>query len=150
MRTRLVKITTDDGIVGWGEATLEGKPKSTLGAVEDLSDLLIGKDPLRIEFNWAWTGVLEGNSADAAILATAGRANRNGEPVQGSLADFVVDQALMINSKRVIPAHHDNWLPGFTHAVDVKPIRECFARRASYIDFCEIGYASQFPLFVSD
>lgn len=52
MRTRLVKITTDDGIVGWGEATLEGKPQSTMGAVEDLSDLLIGKDPLRIEFNW--------------------------------------------------------------------------------------------------
>ena len=24
-RMRLVKITTDDGIVGWGEATLENK-----------------------------------------------------------------------------------------------------------------------------
>lgn len=52
MRTRLVKITTDEGVVGWGEATLEGKPQSTIGAIEDLSDLLIGKDALRIEFNW--------------------------------------------------------------------------------------------------
>ena len=27
-RVRLVKITTDTGISGWGETTLEGKPKS--------------------------------------------------------------------------------------------------------------------------
>ena len=33
-RTRLVKITTDTGIVGWGETTLEGKPKSTSFVVE--------------------------------------------------------------------------------------------------------------------
>ena len=46
-RMRLVKITTDDGIVGWGESTLEGKPKSTMAAIEELADYLIGKDPLR-------------------------------------------------------------------------------------------------------
>ena len=51
-RTRLVKITTDNGIAGWGETTLEGKPKSTVVAVEELSDYLIGKDPLRIEHHW--------------------------------------------------------------------------------------------------
>ena len=51
-RMRLVKITTDDGIVGWGETTLEGKPKSTMAAVEELADYLIGKDPLRIEHHW--------------------------------------------------------------------------------------------------
>ena len=51
-RTRLVKITTNDGIVGWGETTLEGKPKSTIAAVEELSDYLIGQNPLRIEHHW--------------------------------------------------------------------------------------------------
>jgi len=51
-RMRLVKITTDNGLVGWGETTLEGKPKSTMGAVEELADYLIGKDPLRIEHHW--------------------------------------------------------------------------------------------------
>lgn len=51
-RMRLVKITTDSGIVGWGESTLEGKPKSTHVAVEELADYLIGKDPLRIEHHW--------------------------------------------------------------------------------------------------
>jgi galactonate dehydratase len=52
VRTRLVKVTTDSGLVGWGETTLEGKPKSTVAAVEELADYLIGKDPLRIEFHW--------------------------------------------------------------------------------------------------
>ena len=51
-RMRLVKITTDNGLVGWGESTLEGKPKSTMAAVEELSDYLIGKDPLPIEHHW--------------------------------------------------------------------------------------------------
>jgi galactonate dehydratase len=51
-RMRLVKITTDDGIEGWGESTLEGKPKSTMAAVEELADYLIGKDPLLIEHHW--------------------------------------------------------------------------------------------------
>ena len=51
-RMRLVRITTDNGLVGWGETTLEGKPKSTIAAVEELADYLIGKDPLRIEHHW--------------------------------------------------------------------------------------------------
>lgn len=51
-RVRLVKITTDSGLVGWGETTLEGKPKSTWAAVEELAEYLIGKDPLRIEHHW--------------------------------------------------------------------------------------------------
>ena len=51
-RMRLVKITTDTGLVGWGESTLEGKPKSTHAAVEELADYFVGKDPLRIEHHW--------------------------------------------------------------------------------------------------
>jgi len=52
VRTRLVKITTDNDLVGWGETTLEGKPKSTVAAVEELAEYLIGKDPLHIERHW--------------------------------------------------------------------------------------------------
>ncbi len=51
-RTRLVKITADNGLAGWGETTLEGKPKSTSAAVEELAEYFIGKDPLRIEHHW--------------------------------------------------------------------------------------------------
>jgi len=51
-RTRLVKITTDNGLVGWGESTLEGRPKGVVGVIEELADYLVGKDPLCIEHHW--------------------------------------------------------------------------------------------------
>ena len=51
-RVRLVKVTTDTGLVGWGETTLEGKPHSVRASVEELAEYLIGKDPLRIEHHW--------------------------------------------------------------------------------------------------
>lgn len=49
----LVKVETDQpGLYGWGEATLEWKTKGVVGSVEDLSVLLIGQDPRRIEHLW--------------------------------------------------------------------------------------------------
>lgn len=51
-RVRLVKITTDADLVGWGETTLEGKPLSTTAAVEELSAYFVGKNPLDIEHHW--------------------------------------------------------------------------------------------------
>ncbi|MBX3069292.1 MAG: galactonate dehydratase [Thermomicrobiales bacterium] len=48
-----VKITTDQpGLVGWGEATLEWHTRGVVGSIEDLSQLLIGEDPSRIEHLW--------------------------------------------------------------------------------------------------
>ena len=51
-RTRLVRVTTDTGIEGWGESTLEGKPTSVPAAIDEFAGYLIGKDPLRIEHHW--------------------------------------------------------------------------------------------------
>ncbi len=48
-----VKVMTDQpGLWGWGEATLEWHTRSVVGAVEDISQLLIGEDPTRIEHLW--------------------------------------------------------------------------------------------------
>jgi galactonate dehydratase len=48
-----VKVETDvPGLYGWGEATLEWKTKGVVGAIEDLSALLIGQDPRRVEHLW--------------------------------------------------------------------------------------------------
>ena len=47
-----VKVETDEGLVGWGEGTLEWKPKGVVGCVEDLSQFLIGEDPRRTEYLW--------------------------------------------------------------------------------------------------
>jgi galactonate dehydratase len=48
-----VKVVTDQpGLIGWGEATLEWHTRSIVGAIEDMSHLLIGEDPTRVEYLW--------------------------------------------------------------------------------------------------
>jgi galactonate dehydratase len=59
----LVQVMTDDGIQGLGEATLEGKERAVQGAIEELSEAVIGLDPTRISGivyelarDWYWRG----------------------------------------------------------------------------------------------
>lgn len=48
-----VKVITDQpGLWGWGEATLEWHTRSVVGAIDDLSQLVVGEDPRRIEHLW--------------------------------------------------------------------------------------------------
>lgn len=47
-----VKVYTDEGIDGVGEATLEYKEKALIGAVEHIKEYLLGKDPRNIEDHW--------------------------------------------------------------------------------------------------
>ncbi|GAA2196280.1 galactonate dehydratase [Sinomonas flava] len=51
-RWLFVRLETDTGIVGWGEATCEGRSETVRTAVDQLSELLLGEDPLRIEDHW--------------------------------------------------------------------------------------------------
>jgi galactonate dehydratase len=45
-----VKVETDqDGLWGWGEASLEWKTRSVVGAVQDFEPMIIGEDPTRVE-----------------------------------------------------------------------------------------------------
>ena len=47
-----VKVYTDEGIDGVGEATLEYKEKALAGAVEHIREYLLGKNPFEIEKHW--------------------------------------------------------------------------------------------------
>jgi galactonate dehydratase len=47
-----VQVRTDEGVDGLGEATLEGKAESIVAAVRDLSRLVVGQDPARIQDLW--------------------------------------------------------------------------------------------------
>jgi L-alanine-DL-glutamate epimerase-like enolase superfamily enzyme len=49
----LVKITAEDGTVGWGEGHAPLGPRATAAVVQDvLAPLLLGQDPLAIEMLW--------------------------------------------------------------------------------------------------
>ena len=51
-RWLFVRIETDSGVVGWGEATCEGRSETVRTAVQQLSEVLVGQDALRIEDHW--------------------------------------------------------------------------------------------------
>ncbi len=94
-----------------------------------------------------WSGILRDLRPDVAILAAAGRGNVDGEPIQGSLAQFVARQVDLLRPRRVLLGHHDDWLPGFSRAIDVKPIREAIARARPGTELVETGYGVPVPLF---
>ncbi|CAM4238986.1 galactonate dehydratase [Paenibacillus alkaliterrae] len=51
-RWLFLKITADDGTVGWGEPVVEGRADTVAAAVQELSEYLIGKEAGNIEDLW--------------------------------------------------------------------------------------------------
>ena len=51
-RWLFVRVESDDGAVGWGEASLEGHAEAVDGAFEAMRDRFIGADPFAIEHIW--------------------------------------------------------------------------------------------------
>ena len=77
-RWLFVRVETDQGIVGWGEPVVEGRAETVRTAVEQLSELIIGRDPRQIEDLWQ--------------LMTRGGFYRGGPILSSAVAG--IDQAL--------------------------------------------------------
>jgi L-ascorbate metabolism protein UlaG (beta-lactamase superfamily) len=117
------------------------------GALVFLFDLPDGR-LLYQDTSGHWSGVLRDLRPDVAILAAAGRGNIDGEPIQGSLAQFVARQADMLRPRRVILSHHDDWLPGFSVPTDTRSIADELARVVPNTELLEIGYLEANAVFV--
>ncbi|RJQ68515.1 galactonate dehydratase [Pseudonocardiaceae bacterium YIM PH 21723] len=71
-RWLFLKVTTDEGITGWGEPIVEGRAETTAAAVRELFEYLEGADPLRIEHHWqtlAKAGFYRGGPVLSSALA---------------------------------------------------------------------------------
>ncbi|MPZ96853.1 MAG: galactonate dehydratase [Propionibacteriales bacterium] len=99
-----VKITTDEGIVGWGEATTEWRTHSVVGALEDFGPIVVGQDPFRIEHLWQtmhrgqfWKGGLVTMSAISGIDQALHdvKAQALGVPIYDLLGGRVRDEIRM-------------------------------------------------------
>lgn len=65
-----MKIETDDGVVGWGEASLEGNSAAVRTVVAQFAEHLVGADPGRIEDHWQVL-TKSGFYRGGAVLASA-------------------------------------------------------------------------------
>lgn len=93
-----------------------------------------------------WSGIFEDLRPDVAVLAAAGRGNVDGEPIQGTLADFMARQAELLQPRRLILGHHDDWLPGFSIPTDVQPISDALNVTAPSVELMELDYVDATPV----
>jgi hypothetical protein len=145
-------------LFGWltslGPEVVDHLRASSQGALGDGGPLLYWFETpqgslLYQDTSGCWTSLLRDLRPDVAILAAAGRGNLDGEPIQGSLAQFVAREVELLRPRRVFLGHHDDWLPGFSKAIDVRPIRQEIARRAPRAELVEMDYLAAFPLFAN-
>jgi len=90
-RWLFLKMTTSDGLVGWGEPVVEGKADTVAAAVHELSGYVVGRNPDQIEDIWQ--------------VLYRGGFYRGGPVLMSAMAG--IDQALWdIKGKRYgLPAH---------------------------------------------
>lgn len=86
-----VRIETADGLVGWGEASLEGYADVVSAAVEQFAEYLVGRDASLIEDHWQ--------------VLTKGQFYRGGPVLASAVAG--VDQALwdLLGKRLGVPVH---------------------------------------------
>lgn len=114
-----IRISTDEGIHGWGEATLEMKERTVAAAVRDLEGFILGEDPTRVDFLWQrmyrhgfWRGGVAILSAisgiEQALWDITGKAY--GQPVYKLLGGAVRD-----------------YIPCYTHCGDPERAQQLMA-----------------------
>jgi galactonate dehydratase len=69
-----VKVSTDEGVYGWGEGSLHGGIRAVETAIHELGEYLIGRDPAGVERHWQamyqawrWRGGATMSTALAAL-----------------------------------------------------------------------------------
>jgi len=86
-------------------------------------------------------------AADVALLALAGRPNVNGEPFQGSMAEFIVRRVEMLRPKKVVFCHHDAFLPPYMNGMNVDAAAEALRTRTPWTELVTMTYGDPVALF---
>lgn len=137
--TTLVRVTTDRGLVGWGEAKAPVAPRVTKAIIDDLlAEMIIGADPRKVQPLWetmyasmrlrghassffleAISGVdialwdIAGQAAQAPIHQLLGGAYRTRIPVYASGVPATLDRPGEADHDRMLAAAADAEARGF-------------------------------------
>ncbi len=92
-----------------------------------------------------WKGIFADLRPDVALLAVSGRPNVDGEPFQGSGAEFVAEQVAVLGAASVAFCHHDPLVPGLP-GVDITAAAAAVREQSPFVDYLELTYATPVPL----
>jgi L-ascorbate metabolism protein UlaG (beta-lactamase superfamily) len=93
-----------------------------------------------------WRGLFTGLRPDVALLSVGGRPNVDGEPYQGSVAQFLSEQVKQLGPGKVALCHHDPLFPGMP-GVDIAAAAAALQDQAPRVNYFELSYANPIPLF---
>jgi L-ascorbate metabolism protein UlaG (beta-lactamase superfamily) len=94
-----------------------------------------------------WTAILRELRPDVALLALAGRPNVDGEPFQGSMAEFIVRQVEMLQPRKVVFCHHDAFLPPYMNGTNVDAATEAIQSRTPWAELVTMSYGEPVAIF---
>lgn len=89
-----------------------------------------------------WTSMLRELRPDVALLAIAGRPNVDGEPFQGSMAEFIVREVELLRPDRVMFCHHDVILPPLMNAHRTEAAARAIGERTPWTTLIDMSYAT--------
>jgi L-ascorbate metabolism protein UlaG (beta-lactamase superfamily) len=93
-----------------------------------------------------WKGLFTGLRPDVALLAIGGRPNVDGEPFQGSGAQYMLEQVQLLRPGRVAFCHHDPLVPGLPW-VDIGAAADALTVPGAPSGYFTLEYATPRPLF---
>ncbi len=93
-----------------------------------------------------WSGIMRDLRPDVAVLALAGRPNVDGEPHQGTLASYLVEEVELVRPETVVLCHHDELMPPVFPGVDTAEALASLARDANYARYVALPYSEPVPI----
>jgi L-ascorbate metabolism protein UlaG (beta-lactamase superfamily) len=93
-----------------------------------------------------WKGLFTGLRPDVALLAIGGRPNVDGEPFQGSGAEYMLEQVELLRPGRVAFCHHDPLFPGLPW-IDVGAAAKALTVPGASAGYFTLEYATPRALF---
>jgi len=93
-----------------------------------------------------WRGIFDGLRPDVALLSLGGRPNVDGEPFQGSSAQYVLEQAQVLRPGRIAFCHHDPLFPGLP-GTDIDAAAAALRAGGAPSEYFAFEYATPVTLF---
>jgi mannonate dehydratase len=129
-----LKVVTEDGVVGWGDATLNGRELAVASYLRDhIAPLLVGRDAQRIEDTWQYLYRGAYWRRGPVTMAAIGAIDLALWDIKGKMAGQPVYQLLggAVRDRILTYTHASGWdLPALIDSVDEKIARGFLAVRA--------------------
>ena len=120
-------------VLPWSKQTPRGDGGALCYLIESPYGSIFFKDTMGHYVN-----IVKELDPDVALLAAAGRGNIDGEPVQGSGVDFLMDEIALLDPASVILGHYDDFAGSGNPALDdLEPVKQALTEtnlRANLIE----------------